>query len=620
MAHEHPSLSQMILDRARTSPQCVAFRVRRGEAYVDVPWSELPARIEAIAAGLLSAGQVDDGACITIVGNTTMESCLVDFAALSVGLKTVPVYASLLPEEVGYMHVDTAAQLIVVDDGSQLDKVRAFRKGFTFFDRRYSPDELGARAKVVVLHPAGLAPADDWESLESLEARGRARRAALEGEMRRRASLIRREHVATFTYTSGTTGAPKAVIQTHDNMLAMLEDVADAGLLDDNVLKHGLFLFLPAAHSFGRMVEFAGPFFGAPLVMSSVPTLAADLVAARPGFFPAAPRVFEKMMAKVTSAIESEHGLRRWLLEWALRVGHQVATQGAAGKPLPVLLAAQRRLAERLVLAKLRARLGLDNASVLLSGAAALRVDVQMFFLSLGLTVLEAYGLTETCPGLTVNRKEDVRPGTVGRPFKRCELKLGSDGELLARGPNISRGYLNRPDATGDAFDDEGWFRTGDLGSIDAEGFVRITGRKKELIKTSGGKYVAPLKIEAQLKRNPLVQEAVVMGEGRNYCTALFALDTEILAVVARREGIPADPTHPRITSVLQTLVAETNSNLASFERIKTFRVSPGPFTVDGDELTASLKVKRHAVARKYAALIESMYEAGPSQIPVAAS
>ncbi len=613
MADAHLSLPQMILDRARTSPRCVAFRVRRDEAYVDIPWSELSPRIEAIAAGLLSAGTLDDGACISIVGNTSMASCLIDFAALSAGLKTVPVYASLLPEEVGYMHVDTAAQLIVVDDGSQLEKVRAFREGFTFFERRYTSVELWIRAKVVVIHPAGLAPADDWESLESLESRGRERRAALAEELRRRASLIRREDVATFTYTSGTTGAPKAVIQTHDNMLAMLEDVAEAGLFDDSVRGNGLFLFLPAAHSFGRMVEFAGPFFGAPLVMSSVPTLAADVLIARPGFFPAAPRVFEKMMAKVMSAIESEQGLRRWMLDWALGVGREVASRRAAGTPLPVGLKARHRLADRLVLGKLRARLGLDNASVLLSGAAALRVDVQMFFLGLGLTILEAYGLTETCPGLTVNRKGNVRPGSVGRPFNRCELKLGPDGELLARGPNISRGYLNRPEATAEAFDEDGWFRTGDLASIDAEGFVRIAGRKKELLKTSGGKYVAPLKIEAQLKRHPLVQEAVVIGDGRNYCTALFALDAEILVEVARREGIPPDPAHPRISTVLETLVAETNAGLATFERIKTFRVSPGPFTVDGGELTASLKVKRHAVARKHAALIDSMYGASES-------
>ncbi len=608
MVQAYESLSEMILRRARGAPNAVAFRVRRGAGYVDVPWSDAAAQLEAIAAGLLSAAPLDDGACISIAGNTTMESCLVDFAALSVGLQTVPIYASLLPEEIGYMHVDTAARLVVAADRGQLEKVRAFRRGFTFFERRYSAAELRIAGRVIVIDPSGLEPADDWESLEALMARGRERRAALEGELQRRASVIRREHVATFTYTSGTTGAPKAVIQTHDNMLSMLEDVADAGLMDDGVVAHGLFLFLPAAHSFGRMIELAGPFFGAPVVMSSVPTLADDLLAARPGFFPAAPRVFEKMMAKVTSGVASQRGVKRRLAEWALDVGRRVASCRAERRPVPPLLEAQRRLAEALVLSKLRARLGLDRCSVLLSGAAALRTDVQLFFLSLGLTVLEAYGLTETCPGLTVNRRADARPGTVGQAFKRCALTVAPDGELLARGPNITRGYLNRPDATAEAFDAEGWFHTGDLGSIDAEGFVRITGRKKELLKTSGGKYVAPLKIEGQLKRHPIVQEAVVIGDGRNFCTALFALDTELLAAQALREGFPAEPAHPRVTAALQALVDEANSGLAPFEQIKTFRVAPGPFTVDGGELTASLKVKRHAVARKYAELIDAMY------------
>jgi long-chain acyl-CoA synthetase len=601
-------LSQMILDRASRAPHGIAFRVRRGDAYVDVPWSEVIPRLEAIAASLLSAAALDDGACISIVGNTTMESCLVDFAALGVGLKTVPVYASLLPEEVGYMHVDTAAQLVVVENAAQLDKVRALRTGFTFVGRHHAPDALAIRAKVVVIDPSGISAANDWESLETLEARGRARRQQLDADVQRRVAQIRREDVATYTYTSGTTGAPKAVIQTHDNMLAMLEDVVEAGLVDDDVRAYGLLLFLPAAHSFGRMVELAGPFFGAPLIMSSVPTLAADLLASRPGFFPAAPRVFEKMMAKIQSAIENQRGLRRRLAQWALRTGARTVEHRASGTALPVLLAAQYRLADRLVLRTLRVKLGLDRASVLLSGAAALRPDVHTFFLSLGLTVLEAYGLTETCPGLTINRKGDIRVGTVGRPFRRCELKLAPDGELLARGPNITRGYLNQADATSAAFDDDGWFRTGDLASIDPDGFVRITGRKKELLKTSGGKYVAPLKIEAQLKQHPIIQEAIVIGDGRNFCTAMFALDAELLAAFAQREGVPADPSHPRIHAVLQGVVDEANLTLASFERIKAFRVSPAAFTVDGGELTASLKVKRHAVAQKYATLIDAMY------------
>lgn len=593
----------MLVDRGTRSPEAVAFRVRRGGAYADVRWSEAAARIEALAAGLLSAAELEDGACISIVGNTSMDSCLVDFAALSVGLKTVPVYASLLPAEVGYMHVDTATRLVVVEDGAQLAKVRAMRSGFTFFEQQYAADALSLRGRIVVIDPKGLEPADDWESLETLEARGRARREALRGEMKRRTGRVRRQDVATYTYTSGTTGAPKAVIQTHENMLAMLEDVEDAGLVDDAVRTHGLFLFLPAAHSFGRMVEFAGPFFGAPLVMSSVPTLADDLLASRPGFFPAAPRVFEKMKAKIQTAVEAESGVRRRLIQWALGVGAR-----AAGKTPSGLLAVQLKLADKLVLSKLRARLGLDHASTLLSGAAALSLDVQLFFLSLGLTVLEAYGLTETCPGLTVNRKNDLRPGTVGKAFRHVELKVATDGELLARGPNISRGYLNRPEATSASFDADGWFHTGDLASVDSEGFVRITGRKKELLKTSGGKYVAPLKVEARLKQHPIIQEAVVIGDGRNYCTALFALDAELLTAFAKKEGIPAEPSHPRINSVLQSVVDQANAELAPFESIKTFRVAPGAFSVNGGELTASLKVKRQVVAQKYAPLIESMY------------
>lgn len=605
MAAEH--LSQMILDRAASAPQAVAFRVRRGDAYADVRWAEVAPRLTAIAAGLLTAADLDDGACVSIVGNTSMASCLVDFAAMSAGLRTVPIYASLVPEEVGYMHVDTAAQLVVVENAAQLAKLRALRDGFTSFGRTYAADALAIRGKLVVIDPTGLEPADDWESLDQLEARGRARGGELAGELRRRAARIRRADVATYTYTSGTTGPPKAVIQTHDNMLSMLEDVVEAGLVDDAVRAHGLLLFLPAAHSFGRMVELAGPFFGAPLIMSSVPTLAADVVAARPGFFPAAPRVFEKMMAKVESGIASQRGVRRWLARWALGVGARTVAYRTTGRPLPALLAARHALADRLVLATLRARLGLDRASILLSGAAALRPDVQTFFLSLGLTVLEAYGLTETCPGLTINRLGDIRIGTVGRPFARCELMIAPDGELLARGPNITRGYLNQPEATAAAFHD-GWFCTGDLASIDDDGCVRITGRKKELLKTSGGKYIAPLKIEAQLKQHPIIQEALVIGDGRHFVTAIFALDAEMLAAFAQREGAAADPADPRVHAVLRAVVDDANRQLASFETVKAFCVAPTAFTVDGGELTASLKVKRHVVARKYAGLIDAMY------------
>lgn len=602
------TIPEMVFARARTSPNQAAFRVKRDGVFVDVTWAEVLPRIDAIAAGLLSAGQLDDGACVTILGNTGMDWIITDFAALSVGLKTVPIYASLVAEEVGFMHADTAAQLCIVENAAQLEKVRAARAGFQFFGERYAPERLALRVKIVVVDSTGLAPAHDWESLADLEARGRSRLESLRGEMARRLSLVRSDQLATFTYTSGTTGLPKAVMQTHANMLAMLADVDEVRHFDDAAMKFGLFLFLPLAHSFGRLAELAAPYFGAPLVLSSVPTIAEDLVASRPGFFPAAPRVFEKMRTKVLDALDASPLPRRKLARWALRVGAAASAFTVRGKPVPLALRLRFAIADGLVLRKIRARLGLDRASVLLSGSAPLRGDVHRFFLSLGLTLIEAYGLTETCPGLTTNRKHDIRIGSVGKPFAHVSLRIADDGEILAKGPNIAAGYLNQPEATRAAFDPDGWFRTGDLGSIDADGFLHITGRKKELLKTSGGKYVVPAKIEALIKASPLVQEALLVGDQRNYCVALIALDPEALANFASRQGVPADSAHPSVRASLQATVDEANTRLAAFEQIKAFRVTRGPFSVAGGELTASLKVKRRAVLEIHGQLIEEMY------------
>ncbi len=606
MSFEH--IPEMVFARASSTPERAAFRIKRGGAFVAVTWAEVRPRIDAIAAGLLSAAALDDGACVTILGNTGMDWIITDFAALSVGLKTVPIYASLVPEEVGFMHADTAAQLCIVENAAQLEKVRAARAGFEFFGERYAPERIPLRGKIVVVDTAGIAPADDWESLAELEARGRARLESLRGEMARRLAAVRRDDLATFTYTSGTTGLPKAVLQTHGNMLAMLADVDEVRHFDDAASRYGLFLFLPLAHSFGRLAELAGPYFGAPLVLSSVPTIAEDLVSSRPGFFPAAPRVFEKMKAKVEDALEASPPARRKLARWALRTGEAASAFTTRGQSVPFPLRVRRAVADRLVLRKIRARLGLDRASILLSGSAPLRGDVHRFFLALGLTLIEAYGLTETCPGLTTNRARDIRIGSVGKPFANVTLRIAEDGEILAKGPNIASGYLNQPEATRDAFDPEGWFRTGDLGSIDADGFLHITGRKKELLKTSGGKYVVPAKVEALLKASPLVQEAVLIGDHRNYCVALLALDPDALASFATRHGIAESRAHPSVHAALQAVVDEANARLAAFERVKAFRVAPAPFSVAGGEFTASLKVKRRAVLELHAQLIEEMY------------
>lgn len=390
----------------------------------------------------------------------------------------------------------------------------------------------------------------------------------------------------------------------------MARSVDAAGIVGDGMKDGGLFLFLPLAHSFGRLIQFTAPYHGMPLVISSVPTLADDVRATRPGFFPAAPRVFEKMKAKIESAVATAPPLRQRLFRMAMGTGRETIEYRCRGQALPALLSLRYALADRVVLSKLRERLGLDRAQALLSGSAPLDPEVHRFFLSMGLELYEAYGLTETCPGLTGNRPGRMKVGTVGPALPGVTLKIAPDGEVLAKGPNVTQGYLNRPDATGPAFDEEGWFCTGDLGAIDDEGFLKITGRKKELIKTSGGKYVAPTKIEGMIKNLPIVQEAVVVGDRRNFCVALVALDPEELAAWATKEGVPAEA-GPAAQAAVQAHLKTVNEGLASFETIKYFRLLPGPLTVDNGFLTASLKVKRKVVEEAYAGLLDEMYASG---------
>jgi long-chain acyl-CoA synthetase len=603
------TLGEMIVDRARKSPEKSAFRVRNGSAYGDLLWKDVDPRMDRIAAGLLTIpGGLAHGAAVGIVGNTRLEWVLCDFACLRVGLRTVPIYASLLPEEVGYQHVDIGIEVTICEDAAQVEKCRKMRQGFTFFDRAYAPDQVRLR-HLVVIDPTGLAPADDWESLDAVEKRGAERLEALRGELSERRGKVQRTDVATWTYTSGTTGPPKAVIQTHGNMLAMMEQIDTIQLFDERVREGGLFLFLPLAHSFGRLIELSGPFFEVPIVLSTIPTLVEDLGLAKPGFFPSAPRVFEKMKSKIDGTVAGAPPIRQRLFHWAMGVGKAAIPYLLRGEPLPFLLSLQHGLADRLVLSKLRARLGFDRLAYALTGSAPLGQEVHEFFLSMGVILLEGYGLTETCPALTATRPGKIKIGTIGVPFPQVQMRVAEDGELLAKGPNVTSGYHNRPDANESAFDADGWFHTGDLGSVDDEGFFRITGRKKELLKTSGGKYIAPVKIEARLKALPFVQEAVVIGDRRNYCVALFALDPEGLGTWAQQQGVSADPRGEAVRKALQTHVDAVNQTLASFETVKYFRVLPEPMSVDNGVLTASLKVKRKVVDEKYASVIEEMYQ-----------
>lgn len=603
------SLGSMLLRRIRESGSNPALRVKKSGRWTDISWSQLGDRMANIASGLLtSPGGLEERAAVAIIGNTSEDWVTVDFACLAIGIRTVPVYATLLPEEAGYLHVDTDSVITVVEDKAQLAKVREFRGGFKFYEDEYAADAIKVR-HIVVMNPEGIEPADDWESLADLEARGAAKLAETADERKKR-EAGERDQTATYTYTSGTTGPPKGVIQTNDNMLGMLESVDQINLFGREVREGGLHLFLPLAHSFGRLIELAGPYFDAPIIISGIPTLVDDLKETLPGFFPAAPRVYEKMKSKIETAVAGAPPMKKKLFHFAIDAGKATIPFRSKGQDVPFFVNLKYKIADKLVLSKLRAKLGFDRAHILLSGSAPLNVEVHEFFLACGLNLLEAYGLTETCPGLTGNLPTRFKLGTVGPAFPGVEIKIAEDGEILAKGKNITKGYLNRPEATAEAFDADGWFCTGDLGSMDSDGFVKITGRKKELMKTSGGKYIAPAKLEGRVKNLNIIQECISVADTRNYVTALVAIDPEELVDWAKQNNTEANDQSDSVKAAIQGHIDTVNGTLAKYETIKYFRVVP-PMTVEDGILTASLKVKRKVVLDRYADVIDDMYAAG---------
>jgi len=607
------TLPHMFFERAKRVPSRAAYRVRPkpGAPYVDVTFREAATRIENIAAGLLTAVEpfIAAGSTVTILCDTRIEWILCDYAAQSIGWRVASVYATLLGPEAGYIHVDTEAALAIVENKAQLEKVREFQRGFSFFDVTYGPERIKLK-KIVVIDPAGIAPADDWESLAAVEERGARERSRVDAEITERRARMQRSDVATYVYTSGTTGPPKGVTQTHENHLCLIEGADYLGLFNEESRDPGAFLFLPLAHAFGRLIEYGASFYEVTIVFGAIPTLLDDLQASRPGLLPAAPRVYEKIYSKIQQGLESASSTKKRLFAFSMAAGVEVFKHRENKTEPSLTLRLRHRIADKLVLSKIRKRLGLDRISVMVSGSAPLAREVQEFFGAAGLPIFEGYGLTETTPVLTVNARDDFRCGTVGKPVRGVTVRLADDGEILAKGPNITSGYLNRPDANAEAFDKDGWFHTGDIGEFDNAGYLRITDRKKDLLKTSGGKYIAPVKIEAQLKLHPLVYEAVVIGDNMKYCTVLIAVDKEALEAWAARTGNPADAKSKAVHDELQAAVAHVNAGLARFESIKYFRVMDDEPTVENGMLTASFKVKRKAVVKRYQALIDEMYEA----------
>jgi long-chain acyl-CoA synthetase len=598
----YTNLAQMFFEQAESLAGRPRYRYRAGDGWREVTWQAMADRVAEIAAGLLAAG-VAPGDRVALLSGTRPEWMEIDFAILACGALTVPIYQSNLPAECGYIIANSGSSVVFVENPKQRAKIEEVTgRGFELDG---ITRKLDLRGVVTIEGDPGAG-----ESLSGLMERGRAALAGARREIDRRVGALGRDDVATIVYTSGTTGPPKGVVQTHGNHLASVESLLRLGIANEGDVD---FFFLPLAHSFARLIEYYGIAAGTVTAFArSIDTLAEDMAAAQPHFVPAVPRVYEKLYGRIQAAREAGGTVRRTLFDWAVGVGRARSRYEQERRPVPALVQLQDALAHRLVFSRIHRLLG-GNMRYMISGGAPLSPEIAELFHAAGVPILEGYGLTETTPILTANRPDRFRLGTVGLPLDCCEIRIAEDGEIIARGANVAMGYHQRPEATAESWDAEGWFHTGDIGEFDADGFLRITDRKKDLIKTSGGKYVAPQKIENLLKLQPHVSQAVVIGDNRKYCVALITLDAEEMARWASAQGLSFSSaeetaTHPAVRELIESEVAQVNRELASYESVKYFRILPRDLSTETGELTPSLKVKRKVMAERYRREIEEMY------------
>jgi long-chain acyl-CoA synthetase len=568
-----------------------AMRVPRDGAFHETTFAELGRAAREIAAGLIATG-VRPGDRVAILGSTRPEWTLADCGALCAGATVVPVYHTNSAEECRYVLAHSEAVVLICEDEAQLRKVAAVR------------NELPKLRDVYTMQPV-----PDRPSLDDLRLRGAAVDAAAVADA---VASVSPGDAATIVYTSGTTGPPKGCVLTHDNCVATMR-MYEASLEGELVPGAVIFMFLPLAHVLARVIQLVAIDAGATLSFwrGDPKRLLDDLAEARPEYFPSVPRLFEKVHARALATAEDASWLKRTIFELAIAAGARVRSIERRGKTPPPLLRAGRHLADRLVLERVRELFG-GELRLGLTGAAPLGREVLEFFDACGVRILEGYGMTETCAAATLNTPGAHRFGTVGRPLPGSEVTIAADGEILMRGPHVFGGYHRDPGATDEAFAD-GWLCSGDLGEVDADGFLRITGRKKDLIITSSGKNVSPSNLETALRETRWVSQAVVYGDNRPYLVALLTLDPDELGALADEAGVAADLTtmaaDPRVHEVLEQSVNEVNDRFARIEQIKRFAVLDHDLTQEAGELTPTLKVKRAVVNDRYGPRFAELYD-----------
>jgi long-chain acyl-CoA synthetase len=592
------SVPELFLERVGKTPDAEAFRYPAAGGWTSLTWAGTEARVRAVASGLRSLGVGPEDVC-AILCNTRIEWLLADFGILCAGGATSTIYPSSTPDDCAFILADAGAAICFVEDAGQARKLLPRRA------------ELPRLRHLVVVD--GQASTDGFVlSLAELEERGRAYDQAHPGAFEETCAAVRPDALATLIYTSGTTGRPKGVELTHDCWLTQSAAVERTGLLDH---PQPIQLFwLPLAHSFGKMIGTAQLRIGFPTAVDGrVERLVENLGQVRPTFVCAVPRIFEKVHAKVVAGASEGGGLKKAIFEWALKVGRAAAAvERDGGTPGP-LLVAQRLLADRLVFQKVRRLFG-GRLEFFISGSAPLSRDVAEFFDAMGIVILEGYGLTESSAATHCNLPWNRKLGTVGPALPGIEVRLAADGEVLMRGPWIMRAYRGLPEETTRALDAEGWLHTGDVGALDEQGRLAITDRKKDLIKTSGGKYVAPVELENRLKaQSPYISQVLIHGDRRNYVSALVTLDPEAIVRWGASRGLPGlTPDRavgtPAVKAMVQQAVDALNATLPKFATVKRFTVLPTEFSEAAGEVTPSQKLKRRVIEQRCQAALDAMY------------
>lgn len=587
------SLAQLFVIRVSATPEALAYRYWSQGSYYSLNWRGVGERVRWLSCGLLALDVKREDRC-AILSNTRLEWLLADLAVLCAGAATTTIYPSSPPADCVFILADSGSVVAFVERAEQAAQLREQRAG------------LPALRRVVVLE--GEAPNDEWViSLAELERIGREYEAAHASEFQRVVESIAPKDLAMLVYTSGTTGRPKGVRLLHDGWLYQVEAAAGLGLLSP---EDHQFLWLPLANVMGKVFQFWAIRCGFPTTVDArLPELMDNLVRERPTFTAAPPKVFEKMYGRIALFAQLGGPVKQAVFAWACRVGRAMSRCKRAGNEPSGVLRAQHKIADKLVFEKVRARFG-GRMRFMFSGGAALSPELAEFFHAAGILVLEGYGLTETCAGAVLNLPHAFAFGSVGKPNPGTELAFDTDGEILLRSRGVLQGYHGLPEETRATLSSDGWFRTGDIGRIDERGFLYITERKKELIKTSAGLYVAPQKIEGLLKAgSALISQAVVHGDGRGYCCALIDVDRDLLGLATKGTTIPAADALAAI-AVPQIIagIAKVNQSLASHECIRRFAILPAPLAVDSGLLTASMKVRRRAVEQRYAALLDEIY------------